>query len=273
MPIVSVIIPYYNSKSTLIRALKSVAAQTFTDYEVILVDDGSNDESNMIVNDYIKKQSKIKFQHYYQENAGPSEARNLGISKSDAEYIAFLDSDDSWVSNKLEIQMKLMAASKIDLLGSNINIIRGNGKIIRKHFIKNQLEYISFYKFLFKHYFCTPSVVIRKKVVDDIRGFPEKQKYAEDTLLFARITRKYKSAVSNDFLVDVYKPLFGESGLSVNIKETNKYVLKNFEVLRNENAGSPQKIGHCLYGLILLFSQVKYFRKIIISFIRKVFKK
>ena len=161
MSIVSVIIPYYNSERTIIRAIESAVTQTFTDFEIILVDDGSKDNSHIIVDDYIKKQNKIKFQHYYQENAGPAEARNLGISKSDAGHIAFLDSDDSWVSNKLEIQMKLMAENKIDLLGSNISIIETDGKIIRHYYVQRQLEYISFYKLLFKHYFYTSSVVIR----------------------------------------------------------------------------------------------------------------
>jgi glycosyltransferase involved in cell wall biosynthesis len=270
---VSVIIPYYNSESTIIRAIESVAKQTFSDFEIILVNDGSNDNTHIIVDDYIKKNEKIDFKHYYQENAGPSEARNLGISKSDAEYIAFLDSDDSWISNKLEIQMKLMVENQIDLLGSNINIVEANVKRIRKYYIRRQLEYISFYKLLFRHYFCASSLVISKKVLDNVGGFPEKQKYAEDTLLFARITRKYKSAASNDFLVNAYKPLLGESGLSGNLKETNKYVLKNFEVLRKENTNSPKKIGHCLYALILLFSNVKYFRKLSVSIFKKSIKK
>ncbi len=272
MLMVSVIIPYYNSERTIIRAIESVATQTFIDFEIILVDDGSNDNTHTIVDDYIKKHEKINFKHYYQENAGPSEARNLGISKSYAAYIAFLDSDDSWVSNKLEIQMKLMAENKIDLLGSNINIVKTNGRIIRKYFAKSQLEYISFYQLLFKHYFCTSSVVIRKKVLGDIGGFPEKQKYAEDTLLFARITRKYKSAVSKDFLVNTYKPLFGESGLSGNLKETNRYVLKNIKTLRKENIHSSPKIGYVFYVLALIFSQIRYFRKIAISLLRKVLK-
>jgi hypothetical protein len=166
-----------------------------------------------------------------------------------------------------------MTENKIDLLGSNINIVEADRKRIQKYYVKRQLEFISFYKLLFKHYFNTSSVVIRKKILNNIGGFPEKQKYAEDTLLFARITRNYKSAVSKDFLVNVYKPLFGESGLSGNLKETNKYVLKNFEALRRENANSPKKIGHCLYVLISLFSNIKYSRKIIISFLKKVFKK
>ena len=273
MPMVSIIIPYYNSKRTIIRTLESIAGQTFTGFEIILVDDGSNDNTHIIVDDYIKKHKKIVFKHYYQENAGPSEARNLGISKSDAEYIAFLDSDDSWVSNKLEIQMKLMSENKIDLLGSNINILEPSGQIIRKYFVKSELEYISFYRLLFRHYFHTSSSVIRKKTLDYIGGFPEKQKYAEDTLLFARITRKYKTAVSNDFLVNTYKHLFGDSGLSGNLKESNKYELNNFKILRRENVNGAKKISFFIYVLVLLFEYVKYFRKNLVVFFRNIFKK
>ena len=273
MPMVSIIIPYYNSKRTIIRTLESVAGQTFTDFEIILVDDGSNDNTHVIVDDYIKEYNKIDFKHYYQENAGPSEARNLGISRSDAEYIAFLDSDDSWVSNKLEIQMKLISENEIDLLGSNINIVEKSGQIILKYFVKSKLEYISFYRLLFRHYFHTSSSVIRKKVLDNIGGFPEKQKYAEDTLLFARITRKYKTAVSNDFLVNTYKHLFGDSGLSGNLKESNKYELNNFKELRRENVYGTKKISLFLYVLLLLFEYVKYFRKNLIVFFRNIFLK
>ena len=165
-----------------------------------------------------------------------------------------------------------MEENKIDLLGSNINIVGKNGKVVQKYYSKRQLEYVSFYKLLFKHSFQTSSVVIRKKVFDDIGGFPQNQKYAEDTIIFARITRKYKSAVSNDFLANMYKPLFGDSGLSGNLKETNKYILKNFKVLRIENANSPKKINLFLYILILLFEYVKYFRKILITFSRNSFK-
>jgi glycosyltransferase involved in cell wall biosynthesis len=267
---VSVIIPYYNSENTITRAIESVAAQTFTDFEIILVDDGSSDNTHIIVDDYIKRHNEICFKHYYQENAGPAKARNLGISKVNAKYITFLDSDDSWVSNKLEIQMKLIKENNIDMLGSNINIVEANGKIIRKYFAKSRLEYISFYQLLFKHCFCTSSLVIRKKVLDDIGGFPEKQKYAEDTLLIARIARKYKSSVSSDFLVNVYKPLFGESGLSGNLKETNKYLFKNFKRLRIENANNTKKVSLFLYVLVVLFTYVKYVRKILVVFLRKV---
>jgi len=270
MPQVSVVIPYYNSAGTIIKALDSVVGQIYTDFEIILVDDGSNDNTHSLVDDYIKQTKRINFKHFYQENAGPADARNRGISKSGADLIAFLDADDSWISTKLAIQIKIMAANNIDLLGSNINIVEPMGEIYHQYYTKKQLEYVSFYKLLFKHYFYTSSVIVSKKVLEHVGGFPEGQKYAEDTLLFCRITRICRSAVSSDFLVNVYKPLFGQSGLSANLKETNKYVLNNFAVLRNENAIGIKKIGKFIYYSAVLFSRIKYVRKILISFFRKI---
>lgn len=270
MNMVSIVIPYYNSEGTIVRALESVVYQTFTDYEVILVDDGSIDKSHQIVDEYINEYKNIHFKHYLQQNSGPADARNLGISKADGKFIAFLDADDSWISNKLQIQMMIIKENKIDLLGSNINIVKAAGIIIPKYYVRSRLEYISFYKMLFRHYFCIPSVIIRKIVLENIGGFPNNQRYAEDTLLFTRIVREYKSAVSNDFLVNIYKPLFGYAGLSADNKETNKHEIHNFKVLKKENYLSNKKISTPLYYILLCFTYLKYLRKNIVTFCWKL---
>ena len=129
MKTISVIIPYFNSEDTVIRALQSVVNQTFNDYEIILIDDGSMDNSYNVVCGFMQKHANIDFKHYRQKNTGPAEARNLGASKSHARYLAFLDADDDWVSNKLEIQIKMLAVHDIDLLGSNINIKIGRAHV------------------------------------------------------------------------------------------------------------------------------------------------
>jgi glycosyltransferase involved in cell wall biosynthesis len=91
MPRFSVIIPTYNRAALLREALESVFAQTFTDYEVIVVDDGSADETPAVIASY---GDRVRF--YRQENSGPGAARNLGIQNASGEYVAFLDSDDLW---------------------------------------------------------------------------------------------------------------------------------------------------------------------------------
>ncbi len=100
---VSVIIPYYNSERTIVRALNSVINQVYKNFEIILIDDGSNDNSYSVVEDFIKNNSQYQIKNLYQNNSGPSKARNLGIKQSIGKYIAFLDSDDSWDKNKLKI--------------------------------------------------------------------------------------------------------------------------------------------------------------------------
>jgi glycosyltransferase involved in cell wall biosynthesis len=102
-PSVSVIIPTYNRASWLIDAIDSVLNQTFQDFELIIVDDGSTDGTHEIVAQYGKR-----IQYFYQSNRGPASARNLGIKKAKADLITFLDSDDRWLKQKLQTQVDLI---------------------------------------------------------------------------------------------------------------------------------------------------------------------
>src|SRR5690606_6564927 len=98
-----VIIPFYNNVQWLESAVKSVLSQTFKNYEIIIVNDGSIENLNSFIDNYC---NMIKY--FETENKGPGHARNFGIKKAQGEYIAFLDSDDLWLCNKLEIQINEM---------------------------------------------------------------------------------------------------------------------------------------------------------------------
>lgn len=103
MPTVSVIIPFYNNISWLREAVESVLSQTYSDYEIIVVNDGSPENVEEFLSFY-----KGKLRYYYKENGGSSTARNKGIDLAEGKYIAFLDSDDLWLPNKLEVQVEKM---------------------------------------------------------------------------------------------------------------------------------------------------------------------
>ncbi|MBD2449484.1 glycosyltransferase family 2 protein [Nostoc sp. FACHB-152] len=101
MPKISVIIPAYNAECTIGETIQSVQQQTFQDFELIIIDDGSKDKTLEIIQSINDKRLKI----FAYENGGVAEARNRGISHANAEYIAFLDADDLWTPDKLELQL------------------------------------------------------------------------------------------------------------------------------------------------------------------------
>jgi glycosyltransferase involved in cell wall biosynthesis len=103
LAVISVVIPAYNAGGFIKRTIDSVLAQTYRDYEVIVVDDGSTDNTADVVKSYAGK-----VRYIYQENAGDGPARNAGIRAARGEWIAFLDHDDEWLPQKLELQMKLL---------------------------------------------------------------------------------------------------------------------------------------------------------------------
>src|SRR3990172_7360951 len=103
MPKVSVIIPTYNREKYIVETLQSVFEQTFTDYEVIVIDDGSTDNTSVVLKPYLDRIVYIR-----KPNGGQGSARNVGIKKAKGEYIAFLDSDDLWLPEKLEIQVRYL---------------------------------------------------------------------------------------------------------------------------------------------------------------------
>lgn len=266
---VSIIIPYYNSENTIIRALESVIKQSYRDYEIILIDDGSTDNSHKIIDDFFWDNGGHKYIHLKQKNSGPSKARNEGVRISSGEYIAFLDSDDSWNYNKLELQMNFLGNNEnIDILGCDYNIIIENS-ILKKSKDRNAFLRVYFYNRLFKNFFSIPTVIIKKRVFEEIGGFNEKQRYAEDSLLFMKILRRYNGGKIEKPLVNLYKLEYGESGLSSYLKESEKAELNNFKILRNENNINDKKINIILYMSICIFSIIKYIRRIIIIYLRR----
>jgi len=113
-PLVSVIMPAYNSRNTIGRAIQSVLAQTYKRFELLVIDDGSTDNTVDIVNSYMKTDSRIVLLHN-PKNLGVAASRNHGCRKAQGEYLAFLDSDDMWFEDKLEKQVSFMLRKGCDL--------------------------------------------------------------------------------------------------------------------------------------------------------------
>ena len=110
----SIIVPVYQAGKYLEKCIKSILDQTFTDFELILVDDGSNDGSEKICDDYAKKDARIKVIH--QKNQGVSSARNAGMNCAEGDYIAFVDADDWIETDMFEQCMDAMEQHKVDII-------------------------------------------------------------------------------------------------------------------------------------------------------------
>lgn len=124
---ISVIIPVYNTEEYILRCLNSIVSQTFKDYEIIIIDDGSKDKSSDIIKEFIKSHQDIAVNYIYQENAGQAAARNLGIYKAQGEYICFIDSDDYIEPDMLEVLYSQAAVSNADIVVCNIKMVYEDG--------------------------------------------------------------------------------------------------------------------------------------------------
>lgn len=138
---VSIITPAYNVEHRISETIESVLSQSYTEWEMIIIDDVSNDDTVSIVNDYIKKDQRIKLVKL-EKNSGPAVARNTGIELAEGKYIAFLDSDDIWLPEKLEKQIQFMKDSNVLLCYSSYLTIDENSEEISKFNIpKTKVSY------------------------------------------------------------------------------------------------------------------------------------
>lgn len=261
---ISVVIPMYNAAKSILQTIDSVYNQTWKgNIEIIVVNDGSTDDSKILVENYIRDKQRDNITLLNQKNAGVSKARNEGIRHCTGDWICLLDSDDTWLPNKLERQLQVLEADPaIDFLGTTRNgeYIKQLG--LRKLGLINQ---ISAKELLFKFVFVTPTIIFRRKVIDRVGYFDESQRYAEEGNYFIRIANSCKSYLLNESLVITGggKHDFGESGLSSNLWEMEKGELKNISMSLRIGI-----INTAEYLFFNVFSLLKYARRILIVFLR-----
>jgi len=211
--LVSVIIPTYNRAQLVTKAIDSVLSQTYKDFEIIVVDDGSTDNTEEVVGSF--KDSRI---HYirHKENRGGSAARNTGIKASKGEYIAFLDSDDEWLRSKLEKQLRVFykGDAKLGAVGTGRVTNYPNNKSVLKIPSEN---FGNIYKrFLKGRAFPggTPTMMIKRECFGRIGLFDELLESCQDFDLYFRIAKHYHFYVVRELLVKCTLHTF--PGISLN---------------------------------------------------------
>ncbi|WP_159064983.1 glycosyltransferase family 2 protein [Thaumasiovibrio subtropicus] len=235
----SVIIPAYNRESEIKKCLDSVLSQTFEDFEVIVVDNGSTDKTKQVVAEYVNKDSRVNY--YWQENSGsPAGSRNTGIRFSKREWIAFLDSDDYWLPEKLAKVKEAISSSNTDLVivshfeekhvdGRCVGVLKhgqslsGNNNYHRLLFDGNSLS--------------TSAVVAKRDAVIEAGLFDTRKEYfaVEDYDLWLRLS-KLGSITYIDKVLGVF--VIEGSNMSSNIELINN----NLKVLIENHIRS---LGYC----------------------------
>ena len=211
-PAVSVIIPVFNREKTLAKALQSVLSQTFTDFEVVVVDDGSLDGSGRMVEKV--PDSRVRLLRH-EKNRGAAAARNTGIEAARGEFIAFQDSDDWWEPGKLSLQMERFsdAAKELGLVYSAFWRYRDNSReyIPGREMGHLQKEGRVVESLLLNNFITPQTVVVRKECFKKAGLFDESMPRFHDWELWLRLAGHYQFAFIDQPLVNVY---FSEKSIS-----------------------------------------------------------
>lgn len=208
---ISVVVPLYNKEMSIVSTIESVLAQTYKDWELIIVDDGSTDNSLNVVKEFVgqidNRWLDDRLTIIHKENGGVCSARNRGIQEAKGEYVALLDGDDLWDKEYLAEQV-MMIADFPDAAMWGINYAEvNNGKLVRslptalpdgyRGYVENYFEMPGRISDLY----CSSSVLVRKDVFDKVGLFDERIRYAEDEDMWWRIIATHKVAFYDRYMV------------------------------------------------------------------------
>jgi teichuronic acid biosynthesis glycosyltransferase TuaG len=275
-PLISVILPCYNSKIFIGRAILSVLHQTYKNLELIIVDDCSTDDSKKIIKKFLKKDKRIKFFKTKKNSQTVAKPRNLGISKAAGVYIAFLDSDDYWEEGKLAYQMKYISNFLVSFTSANyvtgtslrtsnfiVTYARIFLQLIFTYLIKNKGGY---WLYVYNP-FLISSVILKTSLIKNLK-FDESKNKREDLSLWLEFFKKPKKnfIYHTKILLTISRSY---NSLSSNkVQELNKIINSicgNFLIYNNYN-----KYFFFLLGIFLRVSKIiiskiySYFRRIFI---------
>ena len=241
----SVIIPLYNKAPYVAKAIESVLAQTFTDFELVIVDDGSTDGSAEIAEKTITGHPNCKL--IRQENTGVSVARNNGVAASQGDYLCFLDADDWWKPTFLEKMSKFIDEfPEAGIYGANYTIVNETKHKTRvapigvdEGFEKGYINYCRVYAKNLSMPLWTGAVCMPKSIFDEFGGFQKGIKLGEDFLLWIRIALKYKVAFLNKPLAFYNQDVETANRGVGKLHNPQEHMLWNVDFLKDEEKTNP----------------------------------
>ena len=262
---VSVVIPCYQCKSTISRAIESILLQTMIPSEIILVDDCSGDGSLSLLQQLQVQYPGLIKAIALDTNLGVSNARNIGWKLAREPYIAFLDSDDAWHPKKIEIQYTYMSTHpEVDLSGHEFRILLPQDGLPAWN-VNVECDVIPIGKrdLLLSNPFITPSVMLRRDITP---RFIENRRHMEDHMLWLEIIFGGAKVMKMDIpLAATYKKSFGEAGLSSQLSEMQMGDVDNYK-----NLLKKKYINYFQWVLLCAYSWIKFLRRLIISKVNSI---
>jgi glycosyltransferase involved in cell wall biosynthesis len=259
---VSTVIPCFQCVRTLARAVASVAGQTVLPQELILVDDGSGDETRSLMT---QLQSSYKPGWIrlvlLDANAGAASARNAGWDEARGDYVAFLDADDAWHPRKIELQYKFMNSHPGVAVSGH-----GHRQVNALPDTPTEIDGVNFENIspmyvVLKNPFVTPSFMVRRCLEN---RFLSGRRFMEDHFFLMEVSAAgLKLAKADTQLAYIFKPIFGESGLSADLMRMQRSELENYSLM--------QRAGHLSVGSMLVlkgYSWLKFYRRVALVKIR-----
>lgn len=270
---ISIIIPTWNRADKIEKTIRSVQNQTFQNWEILICDDGSTDNTKEIIETFAREDSRIKW--IPGTHAGlPATPRNRGIKQAQGEWLAFLDSDDEWLPEKLEKQIKQLEEKKLKAACTNAYrfIPAKNEKLIYSSY---QNEQINFSNLIKSNLVVTSSAIIHRSLIEETFGFPEdqEQKGIEDYSFWLRIATFTNFGYLSEPLL-IYTDDAANSVRGLNTKNAftqKKIILKNYLLWIKKRKNNLKNFNIALIALININLQVILF--IPKSFIKKLIKK
>ena len=228
---VSIVLPTYNRAHILEMAIESVLCQTYPYFELIIVDDGSTDNTESVVLNY--QDSRIRY-YKLKENGGQAAARNFGIEHASYDYIAFEDSDDIWHEDKLAIQMECLinAAPEVGFVYHKIRYDMGNQRvaILPSEEIANEKKSGNIYsQLLWDNLVDCPSILAKKECVMQIEGFDSEMTALEDYDFALKMAKTYHALFIDKVLLESTYSTSGVSGNAVNYLMASCYLLQKYK--------------------------------------------
>lgn len=181
-PVVSVVMPTFNNSKYLGRSISSFLNQSYTDCELIVVDDGSSDDTFHVVNEFIREHNHIRYMKH--SNRKPSLSRNAGIKAAAGKYLAFLDSDDEYESDYLEVRVQFMDAHP------SVDLIEGTATVIGNEYVKDRYDMSR--KIHLSECHIGATFFGKAEVFRTLGGFDKKVYYGEDCAFWEKAERQFR---------------------------------------------------------------------------------